>query len=271
MRRPSSSLAGFARVLVAHRELIFRLVVREVGSRFRGSTLGPAWAVLTPLLTAAVFTFVFSTVFQSRWGGSTGRFDFALLMLSGLIIHNIFSESVGRAPTLLLANTSYVTKVIFPIEILPVVATLSTLVNAVISAAIVLVGDAAFNGHVSATAFLFPVVLLPFLFFVVGLGLLLAALGVFLRDLTQIVTLLITLTMFLTPIFYPLEAVPPAFRTAMHFNPLTFIVGQVRAVLVFGQWPNFTGLALYTLAALAVLAFCYWVFQRLRQGFADVL
>lgn len=274
MRRHPAHLGHFLSVLLAHRELILRLAGREFTQRFRGSVLGPVWAVLTPLLTAAVFTFVFSSVFQARWspvGASSGPFDFAILFLTGLAVHGIFAECVSRAPALLVANAGYVTKVVFPIEILPVVALLSALVTAGISLGIVLLGNLLLNGALHVTALALPLVLLPYFLFVTAISLALAACGVFLRDLSQVVTLLVTVSLFLTPIFYPIEAVPPAFRPLMWLNPLTFVVEQSRAVLIFGRWPDFGVLGLYGLAATAALAGAYWVFQRLRTGFADVL
>ena len=269
---PTVSLPGFFRSLVAHRELILRLARREVTQKFQGSTLGLTWMVLTPLLTAAVFTFVFTGVFQTRWGGTqTGPFDFAILMLTGLAVHGIFAEAVGRAPTLIIAQASYVTKVVFPIEILPVVAVLASMVTALITAAIVILGQAALNGVLHWTVIFWPLVLAPYLIFVTALVLFFAACGVFLRDLSQIVTLMVTCSLFLTPVFYPLDAVPGTFRMLMRLNPLTSIVEQSRTVIVFGGLPDFVSLGIYTMCALASLAFAFWLFQRLRPGFADVL
>ncbi len=272
-RRQPTDLASLLRSVVAHRELILRLSAREVTQRFQGSLLGIAWMVLTPLLTAAVFTFVFSAVFQTRWGGTTptGPFDFAILLLVGMAVHGIFAEAVGRAPTVILAQASYVTKVVFPIEVLPVVAVLTSLVNAFVTVGIVVIGQFLLNGVLHWTALFWPLVIAPYLIFVVALAMFFAACGVFLRDLSQIVALLVTVTLFLTPIFYPLDAVPGAFRMVMRLNPLTSIVEQSRTVIVFGGMPDFVSLGLYTLCSLAALAFAYWLFQRLRPGFADVL
>jgi len=272
-RRQPTGLPSFLRSVVAHRELILRLATREVTQRFQGSLLGIIWMVLMPLLTAAVFTFVFSAVFQTRWGAATpaGPFDFAILLLVGMAVHGIFAEAVGRAPTVILAQASYVTKVIFPIEVLPVVAVLASLVNAFVTVGIVVVGQALLKGVLHWTVIFWPLVIAPYLIFVVALTMFFAACGVFLRDLSQIVSLLVTVTLFLTPIFYPLDAVPGAFRQVMRLNPLTSIVEQSRTVIVFGGLPDFVSLGLYTLCALAALTAAYWLFQRLRPGFADVL
>jgi lipopolysaccharide transport system permease protein len=272
MRRHPASLGEFARSIALHHDLILRLATREFTQRFRGSMLGVVWAVLMPLFTAAVYTFVFSTVFKARWpGAAEGPFDFALIFLTGLTVHTIFAESVARAPMLVVGNASYVKKVVFPLEILPVVAVLTALVNACIGIAIVLIGNLLLNGKIYLTILTLPLVIAPYLIFVISLVLFFAAAGVYLRDLTQVVSLLITVTMFLTPIFFPIEAVPEAFRRVIWLNPLTFVVQQARDVTIFGRWPDFVGLSIYTAAAFASLACAFWVFQRLRNGFADVL
>jgi lipopolysaccharide transport system permease protein len=272
MHRHSASLGEFARSIARHHDLILRLASREFTQRFRGSMLGVVWAVLVPLFTAAIYTFVFSTVFKAKWpGAADGPFDFALIFLTGLAVHTIFGESITRAPMLVVANASYVKKVVFPLEILPVVAALTALVNAGIGIAIVLIGNLILNGNFNITVLALPLVIAPYLIVVVALTLFFAAAGVYLRDLSQVVALLVTVTMFLTPIFFPIEAVPEQFRDLIELNPLTFVVQQARDVTLFGRWPDFVGLSIYTLAALVTLACAFWVFQRLRNGFADVL
>ncbi len=265
-------LDTLARSYLTHRSLVARLAVREVSQRFKGSMLGIGWAVLTPLLTAAVFTFVFSGVFQMRWAGRSGSpYDFALMLLVGMLVHGLFAEAINRAPSLILSNASYVTKVVFPLEILPLVVVLASLVNAGITAVIVLAGNLLVNGVLHWTAVFFPLVIAPYLIFVTALVLFFAACGVFLRDLAQIVSLLVTVSLFMTPVFYPLDAVPPKFQMLMRLNPLTSVVETSRSVLLLGVMPNFGSLALYAGCALASLALAFWVFRRLRGGFADVL
>jgi len=271
MQRFPSQLPSFFRSCLAHRELVLRLVGREVSQRFRGSMLGLSWALLLPLLTAVVYTFVFSTIFQSRWGNSQSQSDFALMLLIGMAVHSIFAEAVGRAPQLVVGNPSYVTKVIFPLEILPVVAVLAALVNGVIMLGIVVAGHALLNGMLNWTIVFLPVILAPYLIFVMAGVLICAAIGVFMRDLSQVIGLVVTMTFFLTPIFYPLQAVPERFRIVMRLNPLTSIIEQSRTVIIHGGMPDFLSLALYSLCALVSLAIGYWAFQRLRPGFADVL
>lgn len=263
---------GLGRSLLVHRDLCLRMASREVAQRFQGSMLGMVWAVLTPLLTAAVYTLVFTGIFPTRWPRGNGTsFDFALILLVGLAVYNLFAEIVSRAPQLVVSNPSYVTKVVFPLEILPAVALLSGLVNLGVTFAIVLVGQVLAHGTLHWTAVFLPVVLLPFLIFLLGSALLIAALGVFIRDLSLVVTPVISMLMFLSPIFFPLEAVPASWRFLVRLNPITSVVEQARTVVLFGGLPDFGGLGLYAFCALVILSFAYWVFQRLRPGFADVL
>lgn len=271
MTSSSTSLRSFGASLVQHRHLIWRLLTREVTQRFQGSALGLVWVILTPLLTATIFTLVFSQVFQARWAGQSGTFDFALLLLVGMAVHALFAEAISRAPTLIVSQPSYVTKVVFPIEILPVVTVLAAVVNTLAMTVIVLLGQLLLKGVLHPTAVFLPLVLLPFMVFVCAATMLLCACGVFLRDLGPLTALLVTGSLFLTPIFFPLDAVQGLFATAMRLNPLTSIVEQSRTVLLHGGLPDFLSLGLYLLCALLSLAIAFWAFQRLRPGFADVL
>lgn len=272
MQRFSANPVSLVRSIASHRDLVVRLAQREFKQRYRGSFLGVFWAVLTPLVTAAMFTFVFSTVFAARWGkASTGPFDFAIIFMLGMAVHSIFAEIISRAPTMMLNNASFVTKVVFPLEVLPIVSLVGALTNAAIAMGIVVVLQLVLNGKIEPTLVFLPVVLAPYLVFLLALSLIFAAIGVYLRDLGQLVGMLVTASLFLSPVFYPVEAVPVAFRGWMWLNPLTFIIEQSRAVALAGQWPDFDGLAIYMTSALVLLALAYWMFQRLRIGFADVL
>lgn len=272
MRSPPISLRRWIFSLAIHRDLIGRLVAREVSQRFKGSILGIVWAILTPLLTAAVFTLIFTEVFPQRWPGRSGSsIDFALIMLVGLAVHGVLAEALARAPQIVLGNANYVTKVVFPLEVLPAVTTLASLVNLAITLMIVLIGNLAVNGSFHATALFLPLVLLPYMVFIAAAVMFVAACGVFLRDIGLIMTPIVMLAMFLSPMFFPLEAVPEAWRFLVNMNPITPIMEQLRAVLLFGVWPDFVSLALYLLLAVISLGVANWVFQRLRPGFADVL
>ena len=258
--------------LVRHAGLARQMVKREVLGRYRGSFLGLLWSFVNPVLMLAVYTFVFGIVFQARWGqGSGDRLEFALVLFAGLIVFNLFSECLTRAPGLVLGNVNYVKKVIFPLEILPWVSLGSALFHAAVSLGVLLL-FLSFAGHgIAWTVLLLPLVLAPFVLLIQGLSWLLASIGVFVRDIGQVVGMAMTVLMFMSPIFYPADALPEAVRGWLFLNPLTFIIEQSRDVLIWGKLPDWSGLAVYSLIALAVAwAGLFW-FQKTRKGFADVL
>lgn len=271
----SASLLTLLRSLCRHRALIVQMAKREVVGRYQGSVFGLAWSFFHPVLMLTVYTFVFSVVFKARWSAAPNaeesRTQFAVILFVGMIVHGLLAELINRAPGLVLGNVNYVKKVIFPLEILPVVAALSTLFHTAISLAVLATAFFLFNGYLHWTAVLTPVVLLPLLVLGLGLSWMLASLGVFLRDVGQVVGILTTVLMFLSPVFYPTSAIPESLRNWVMLSPLTFIIEQARAVLVFGNLPDWTGLALYMLGALLVAWAGYFWFQRTRRGFADVL
>ncbi len=254
--------------------LTLSLTTREVAGRYRGSALGLAWSLLTPMFMLAIYTFTFGTIFHSRWAGtaenaSTG--EFAVILFSGLIVFQLFSEVVTRAPMLIVGNSNYVKKFVFPLEILPVVALGSALFHAGVSLAVLLVFMLFIHGGIPLTALLLPVVLAPFLLLILGLSWFLASLGTFYRDIGQFLGTLMTAIMFLSPIFFPLSALPPWLQPWLVLNPVAFPVEQARAVLIFGQLPNFAGLTVYMVIAAIIAWLGYLWFQKTRKGFADVL
>ena len=269
-----TSLGALAKSLWRNRQLIVQMTKREVVGRYKGSAMGMAWSFFNPVFMLVVYTFVFSEIFKSRWGGAGGdesKTQFAVVLFVGMIVLNLFSEVLNRAPGLILANVNYVRKVVFPIEILPVVAMGAALFHTLVSLGVLLAAFLLFNGYLQWTAVFTPLVLLPLVILTIGLAWMLASLGVFLRDVGQTIVIITTVLMFLSPVFYPVTAVPERFRPFIMANPLTFIIEQAREVLVWGHLPDWTGLGLYTLAATVVAWAGYAWFQKTRKGFADVL
>lgn len=255
-----------------HRSLIDASVKREVQGRYRGSALGLLWSFFNPLFMLAVYTFVFSEVFNARWSaGSESRTEFALVLFAGLIVFNLFAECINRAPSLILSNPNYVKKVVFPLEILPFVGLLSALYHALISLGVWLAAYFILFGGAHVTVLLLPLVILPFSLFIMGLSWALASLGVFLRDVSQLIGVVVTTLMFLSPIFFPASALPESYRNILYLNPLTPVVEMTREVLYWGKLPDFTMLSIYwlTTGVIAWLGFAW--FQKTRKGFADVL
>jgi homopolymeric O-antigen transport system permease protein len=257
------------RTLWRHRGLVFELAKREFSGRYHGSFGGLAWSFAQPLFLLAVYTVAFGVILQARWGFPGGTADYALMLFAGLIIFNAFSECLARAPMLVTANPNFVKKVVFPLEVLPWVMALTALVHALIGVAVWLVGYMILFGMPKPSAILFPAILLCFFPLLLGIGWLLSALGVVVRDISQLTTMLSHALLFLTPIFYSIDAVPAPLRWLLLLNPLTFMVEQLRLVLFFGGVPHAAGLAVYfILSSLFALA-ALFVFRRLRPGFAD--
>jgi lipopolysaccharide transport system permease protein len=260
------------RSLLTHRRLIVSLTRRDISARYKGSMLGIVWLVIQPLCTLLVYTFVFSVVFKARWaGGSDSKTEFALVLFAGLLIFNFFADSLMRAPSLVISNTTYVKKVVFPLEVLAFVNMGTALFYALINLAIWAVFYLILFGLPPLTALALPVVLIPLACLIMGLSWLLSSLGVYLRDLSQIVGIVVTLLLFMSPIFYPIQALPAEFQKLMHLNPLSFVIEQSRGMLIQGTLPQATHLLFYWLASCLLMCLGFAWFQNTRKGFADVL
>lgn len=259
--------------ILQHWPLIRQMVVREVVGRYKGTIIGIGWSAFTPIFMLTVYTFVFSTVFKARWGvgDDNNNVNFAVVLFVGLIVHGLFAEVINRAPSLIASNVSYVKKVIFPLEILPIIAVGGALFQSFTSVLVLLCGILFLNGHIHLTALLLPVVIFPFLLMTLGISWVVASLGVYLRDLSHIIGMVTTVMLFLAPVFYPISALPETFRFVIMLNPLTFIIEQLREVLLLGNLPDWGGLAVYTLVSTLVAWFGYAWFQKTRRGFSDVL
>ena len=258
--------------LYRNRGLLKSLIVREISGRYRGSVMGLMWSFFNPVLMLTVYTFVFSVVFKARWvGGSDSKTEFALVLFAGLIFFNLFAECINRAPSLILNNVNYVKKVVFPLELLPVVILGSAIFHFLISALVWLIFFCIFFGIPPITILLLPLVLIPFALITLGFSWLLASLGVFIRDITQMISVLITILMFLSPIFYPISALPPQYQVIMKINPITLVVEQARDVMIFARPFDVTSWLIQLLLACGIAWLGLAWFQKTRKGFADVL
>lgn len=272
MKQFSTSPRELATSLWQHRELIKALIKRDVLGRYRGSVLGIFWSFFHPLFMLAVYTFVFSIVFQARWGSANGsRAEFALLLFAGLIVFNFFAECINRAPALIISNTNYVKKVVFPLEILPWVAIGSAMFHGLTSLIVWFVGYIILAGLPQATSILLPIIVLPLILLTLGVSWFLASLGVYLRDISQVTTILTTVLMFLSPIFYPAEAIPDSAKPLLLINPIAPALEQVRGVLMWGELPSIQSWLFYLIGAAIVAWLGFAWFQKTRKGFADVL
>jgi len=256
------------------RDLIRQFAVRYFLTRHRGTYLGAAWALLLPLLTLAVYSFVFNYVFTVRWGHDPNEspLEFALAMFCGMVVFNVFSDSTVRSVALVLGNPNYVKKVVFPIEILPVASVGSSLLSGGIGMLPVLAGTALFLGGLHWTLLLVPAVVLPLVALALGVSWLLASLGVFIRDMESVVGIVIgQILFFLTPIIYRPEHLPEQIRRIVMLNPLAVVVDAVRRTAMRGELPDWRALGWCLLASLVVMQLGYAWFMKTKRGFADVL
>jgi lipopolysaccharide transport system permease protein len=267
------SLGALVTNVWKNKSLIVQMTRREVIGRYKGSVIGVAWSFFNPIFMLAVYTIVFSRIFKTKWGGGgdESQTQFAVVLFVGMIILNLFSEVINRAPNLIVANVNYVKKVVFPLEILPIVSLGAALFHSAISVIVLLAAFLSFNGYLHWTVVFIPIVMLPLVLVIIGISWMLASLGVYLRDIGQTIAIVTTVLMFLSPVFYPVAAVPGKLKTLIMLNPLTFIIEQARQVAIWGHSPDWMGLFIYLIAAIAVAWLGFFWFQKTRKGFSDVL
>ncbi|KKW49655.1 ABC transporter permease [Pantoea ananatis] len=260
-------------LFTAHRQLIYQMTKREITSRYRGSALGMLWSFINPLLMLIVYTFVFSVVFKAKWPGTAeeSKSQFAIILFAGMIIHAFYCEVLNLSSGNIVGNSNYVKKVVFPLEILTLITCFAALFNMFISTVVLFLINIILGDALHWTMILTPVVVLPLFILAVGTGWLVSALGVYIRDISQFMGVLTSLLLFLSPVFFSLNSLPAEFRGVIELNPLTFIIEQFRKVFIFGEWPDFLGIAIYTVVSLIFTFISYRIFNKLRKGFADVL
>ena len=255
--------------------LLGALCRRELASRYRDSFLGNFWMVITPLMMLGMYTFVFGVIFRSRWTGmgsaGSGIASYAIVLFVGLLLHSLLVETMGRAPRLMLEDPNYVTKVVFPLEILAWANMLTALVHFAIGLGLLLIVMALLLPSMHITALWLPVIVAPYMLYLLGLGWLLSAVGVYMRDLGQFMTTVVGLLLFLSPVFYPRDKAPAGLGEILVFNPLTIPVEQARRVLFQGLRPELWTLFWYGVIGLVVYAVGLAIFQVLRRGFSDVM
>lgn len=266
---PSEIFASFWR----NRRLIFQMSQRDAIGRYKGSFVGLAWSFFNPLLMLAIYTFVFSVVFQSRWGEGVngGKAAFAVILFVGIIVHGLLADCLNRAPDLILSNSSYVKKIVFPLEILPWVNFFSALFHVSVSLIVLMLFQTLSGQSIPVTAALFPVVLLPLVFLSMGFAWIIAALGVYFRDVSQITNIFTTVLMYVSAVFFPISALPREFQSWLRLNPLAVIIEQSRCVLIFGEVPDPWQWCRLLILGMLMAACGFAWFQKTRKGFADVM
>ncbi len=252
-------------------ELIFSLAKRELLARYKGSALGIVWALLTPVVMIAIFTFIFAGIFGARFGASQSHWDYALYLFCGLLPWTMFQETLQQSASTIVAHANLVKRVVFPLETLPVAQAFSSLGNQLFATIALLIATLVIQQQLHLTALWFPVLVIPQLLFTLGAAWLIASLGVFLRDIAQGITLLLMAWMYLTPIIYPESIVPARFRVFINLNPFTSLVRSYRRIFLEGAAPDWSGLAYFTGFAIVSFLVGYWWFARTRKNFADVI
>ncbi|WP_233411906.1 ABC transporter permease [Paraburkholderia kururiensis] len=257
--------------LFTHRQLLLQLVRRDIAGRYRGSLFGTVWAFFNPLLMLSLYTVVFGIFLHARWSGASNSLQFSVVLFAGLVVFNFFSECLTRAPMLIGGHVNYVKKVAFPLELLPWMTVGTSLFHAGISLVVWTIFSAFVYGTVHWTLIFVPLIFVPLIFMAAGVSWIISSLGVYVRDIGQVIGVLTSVIMFLCPIFYAIESLPKPFQALLLINPLTLIIQQARRVMIDGAMPDFGTLAMYTAASMAFAWLSLAWFQRARDGFADVL
>lgn len=257
--------------LLDNRHLLLQLIKRDIAGRYKGSSFGIAWAFLNPLLMLCVYTVVFGVFLRSHWTGTSNSLQFSVILFAGLIIFNFFAECLTRAPLLIRGHVNYVKKVMFPLELLPWMVVGTSLFHLGISLLVWTVFSIFIYGAIQWTIVFLPLIFVPLVFMVIGICWVISSLGVYLRDINQVIGVITPIVMFLCPIFYAIESLPKPFQALLVMNPLTFIIQQARGVMIDGSLPDFTKLFIYMTASMIFAWLSLAWFQRARDGFADVL
>jgi lipopolysaccharide transport system permease protein len=252
-------------------DLIGSLTRREIAARYKGSVLGILWALLTPVVTIATFTLLFAGIFGARFGVSGSEWEFALYLFCGMLPWTAFQEAVQLSSQKIVSQANLVKRVVFPLEILPVAQTLSSLATQLFGTVALLIAALVIQRTLHPTILWLPVLIVPQLLLTFGAAWLVAALGVFLRDIVQGIALVLMVWMYLTPIFYPESIVPERFRAIINANPFTPLIRNYRRIMLEGSVPDWRGLLYFTVFAIIIFVFGYWWFAKTRKNFADVI
>lgn len=252
--------------------LILQLTKRQIIGRYKGSSLGFLWSFLNPIILLCIYTFAFSYVFKAKWGlENENHYDFALVLFASLTVFNVFADVLREAPNLIINQANFVKKVIFPLEILPIVSVLSSLVHAFASFLVYMVFFLAVHFTLPPTILFLPLILFPLVLISVGTSYFLSSAGVFFRDIGHFMSHFVTILLFTSPVFFSVDRIPESFRTLLNFNPLVFHLEAARSVLVFGKVPTWSGLVFYFFFGLGFSVFGWLWFQRTKKAFPDYL
>lgn len=261
----------FARNLIERRSLLFQLVRRDFEQRFVGSAVGWLWGIIHPLVLLLSWWFVFGVCLQVKLGPHEVTQNYPLFLFAGMLPWLLFSETVQRCSSSLLDHASLITKTVFPAEVVPISVFLSSLVNHVMALGLVVAAVGLFLNHFSIMIAALPVYMLLLGLFAVGLGWIVSSLHVYLRDTAQVLSVILTFWFWLTPIFITEEQFPPQVRFLIDGNPLAYIVRAYRQALLTYRGPDWSDLPVVAACAVGTFIAGGLFFRHMKRGFADVL
>lgn len=269
--RDAADIPGVVRNLARHAELIRTMFWRDFTARYRASFGGLVWSVIQPLVMMAVYTLVFSTFLNVRFATNADPWTFPIYLLCGMLAWTSFSESLTISTNVIRTNINFVKRVVFPLEILPLNATLVSTVQQIVGFVLLIPLVWVVNGHLHWTILSVPLIIILQLMFTVGLSWMVASLAVYLPDLGQMVTLVLTAWLFLTPVFYPQDIVPEWSQIIFKVNPVAHLINFYRGAVISGELPSLANMAAIGLFCLVVFLLGYFWFMHTKKGFADVL
>ena len=264
---------SFAKNILYNRDLIQRLISRGIAEKYKGSILGIGWTIIQPILMLAIYTIVFSSVFKGRWAGAEelGSMGYAMNLFCGLIVFTLFAESVSNAPRLITSQKSLVKKIVFPLETLSITAVAIAVIQMGISTLVMLIFQVITEGSLSLWSIALPIIWAPMIVSCIGASLAISALAVYIKDIEQVIAPIVSLMMFMSAVFYPLDALPQILRQVMSWNLLAVTIEKTRDIVMEGEAPDWYWLATTTVVTWLFAEVCYKFFKKVGKGFADVV
>jgi ABC-type polysaccharide/polyol phosphate export permease len=261
----------FLRNLVERRSLLFQLVRRDFEQRFIGSAIGWVWGLIHPLVLLLCYTFVFSVCMGSRLGPGAVTTNYPMFIFAGLLPWLLFSDTVQRSASSLVEQANLITKTVFPAEIVPVSIFLSSLVSHVMALFLAVAAAGIWLRQVSPALLLLPLYMAVLGLFAIGIGWIMAALQVYLRDTAQILAVILTFWFWMTPIFIQEQQIPAPLHFLVVVNPLAYVVRAYQVLLLSPGLPSFHDALVVSLASFGTFCLGGLFFRHMKRGFADVL
>jgi len=260
-------------ILLENRHLLWDMTIRDISSKYKGSLLGVSWSLINPILTLSMFTFVFSIVFNLRWGltSTETKLDFALILFTGLSVHGLIADVLGRSPEAIKGNSHIIKNIVFKSELLSMVIVLNALFHAALSLIIILVVQIIINHTIHLNSIYIPFILLPFVLLVLGLSWIISAFGVYIQDIRQAIAITVSLLLFLSPVLYSIDMVPDPYKNLLFLNPTTYPITQIREIIFLNQHPNISTFLIYLACSLLSFFSGFFIYSKCKKGFADVL